>query len=219
MSWEPKPIIALDFDDMEDKYDRNGLNFLLYWKAKVPNLKVTMFAIPGRCTSQFLEMLKPYQEWMQLGVHGWHHNDNFECQKWDKYTAEALLERVDKLGSFVKVFRAPGWQITYPQPYNEAPDPSKPVNSDPHLVYDALTARNYIIADQHYNKERRPDGLKVYCSCNPYFMHGHVEDINTSDPAGRNGMRQIEEEHGVPWNEDTVFKFISELTTEELKCQ
>lgn len=219
MSWEPKPIIALDFDDQEPKWDRNGMNFLLDWKSKYPKFKVNMFAIPGRCTPEFLEMLKPYEEWLQLCVHGWHHNDNFECQKWDKYTAESLFDRIDRLGSFKKVFRAPGWQITYPQPYNESPDPTKPVNSDPQLVYRILKERGYIVADQHYNLERRPDGLKVYCSCNPYFMHGHVEDINTSDPAGRNGMRQIEEEHGHPWTQETEFKFISELTDEELICR
>lgn len=215
---EKRKIAVVDFDDQEDRYDRNGMNFLLYWKAKYPKFKVTMFTIPGRCTPTFLEMLKKHSEWMQLGVHGWRHDDNFEATKWDKYTANALLDRVDALGSFVKVFRAPGWQITYPQPYNESPDASKPVNSDPHLIYNILKERGYTVADQHYNMERRPQGLKTYCSCNPLFVHGHVEDINVGDPNGRNGMRQLEEEHGVPWDENTEFRFITELTEEELKC-
>ena len=217
-NWDIKPVAVVDFDDMEDRYDRNGMNFLYWWKTQFPHFKVTMFAIPGRCSPEFLSLLSSHKDWIQLGVHGWRHDDNFEATKWDSYTMNALFDRIDRMGAFNKVFRAPGWQITYPQPYNEAPDPTKPVNSDPHLVYNILKERGYIVADQHYNKERRPAGLQVYCSCNPLFIHGHVEDINVGDPAGRNGMRQLEEEHGVPWDKNTQFKFITELTEEERRC-
>ena len=204
---------------MEIRYDRNGLNYLFYWKAKYPKFKVTMFTIPGRVNKAFLELLKPHFDWIALGVHGWEHNDNFEVTKWDQYMANSVLDRAEALGSFQKVFRAPGWQITYPQPYNEQPDPTKPVNSDPQLIYKILRDRGYIVADQHYNKEKRPEGLKVYCTCHPWFTHGHVEDINVGDPTGRNGMRQIEEEHGVPWDEHTEFQWITDLKEEELTCR
>lgn len=217
--WEYKKILVLDFDDMEIRYNRNGLNFLLYWKSLFPKFKATMFVIPGRCNKEFLKLLEPYKEWLSLGVHGWRHDDNFEVTKWDQYTANAFLDRIDQMEAFVKVFRSPGWQITYPQPYNEIPDPTKPINSNPHLIYNLLKERNYIVADQHYNIDRRPGDLKVYCTCNPLMIHGHVEDINISDPNGRNGMRQIEEEHGIPWDQNSEFKFITELTEEELKCQ
>lgn len=217
-NWDYKPVAVVDFDDMEDRYDRNGMNFLFWWKSQFPNFKVTMFAIPGRCSPAFLSLLASHKDWIQLGVHGWRHDDNFEATKWDSYTANALFDRIDRMQAFAKVFRAPGWQITYPQPYNESPDPTKPVNSDPHLIYNILKERGYIVADQHYNKERRPEGLQVYCSCHPLFLHGHVEDINVGDPAGRNGMRQLEEEHGVPWDKNTEFKFITELSEEERRC-
>lgn len=217
MSWEYKKTLVLDFDDQEPKYDRNGMNFLLDWKSRFPALKVNMFAIPGRMTPEFLKFLKPYEEWIQLCVHGWRHDDNWEAQKWDAYLANLYLEKAEKMG-FKKVFRAPGWQITYPQPYNSEPDVNKPVNSDPQLIYRVLQERGYIVADQHYNKDKRPEGMLTYCSCNPLFCHGHVEDINTADPAGRNGMRQIEEEHGLPWDIKSEFKFITELTQEELTC-
>ena len=216
--WEPKQVLVLDFDDMEAlDWDRNGLNFLIYWKAKTPNLKVNIFAIPGRMTPEFIKLLEPYKDWLQLCVHGWKHNDNFEALKWDEYLANLYLEKAEQMG-FEKVFRAPGWQITYPQPYNESPDPTKPVNSDPQLVYRVLQQRGYICADQGYNASKRPEGLQVYCTCNPLMIHGHVEDINVSDPTGRNGMRQIEVEHGVPWTNESVFRFITELTIEELRC-
>ena len=211
--------LVLDFDDMENKYDRNGMNFLLYWKEKNPKFKVTMFAIPGRMTPEFIKLLEPYRDWIDLAVHGWRHDDNFEALKWDRNTANIFLQRAENLG-FSKIFKAPGWQITYPQPYNESPDATKPVNSDPTLVYDVLAERGYLCADQHYNKERRPANLRVYCSCNPLMVHGHVEDINVGDPKGRNGMRQVEEEweDDWKWNANSEFRFISELSEEELKC-
>jgi hypothetical protein len=203
--------VIVDFDDMENKYDRNGLNFLFYWKAKYPKFKVNMFAIPGRMTKGFIDLLKPHMDWIDLCVHGWEHNDNFEVLKWDEYKANLYLQRTEDLGAFSKVFKAPGWQITFPQPYNENPDPAKPVNSDPQLVYRVLKERGYIVADQGYNDGKRPEGLKVYPTSHPWIVHGHTWDINVADPAGRNGMRQYEEEHGVPWDENTNFHFIKDV--------
>lgn len=207
--WQVRKELVLDFDDMENKYDRNGLNFLFYWKAKYPKFRVNMFAIPGRMTLEFVTFIKSL-DWIQLCVHGWKHDDNFEVLRWDEYTANLYLEKAEKMG-FEKVFKSPGWQITYPQPYNENPDSTKPVNSNPQLIYNVLKERGYIVADQHYNKDKRPEGLKVYCSCHSLFVHGHIQDINVSDVSGRNGMRQIEEEHGVPWGKDSRFHFISEV--------
>src|SRR3990167_8734930 len=180
--------ICLDFDDFEDRYDRNGVNFLFYWKSKFPSFKVNIFAIPGRCSKNMLELVNKHRDFIELCVHGWRHDDNFECLKWDTFAANNYLSRAEAMG-FSKIFRAPVWQITYPQPYNENPDPTKPVNSEPHLIYNVLMERGYICADQHYNRERRPQGLRVYCTCNSLQVHGHVEDINVSDPKGRNGMR------------------------------
>src|SRR3990167_3716184 len=150
--------ICLDFDDQEVKADRNGMNYLLYWKSKYPKLKVNMFAIPGRMTVDFIKLLDPYRDWIDLLVHGFRHDDNFEVLKWDTNTANIFLQRAENMG-FSKIFKAPGWQITYPQPYNETPDQTKPVNSSPQLVYNVLMERGYKVADQHYNREKRPEGL------------------------------------------------------------
>ena len=203
--------VIVDFDDCEDRYDRNGINFLFYWKAKYPKFQVNMFAIPGRMTQGFLDLLKPHRDWIDLCVHGWKHDDNFEAQKWDEYKANLYLQRAEDMGAFSKVFKAPGWQITYPQPYNENPDPSKPVNSDPQLVYRVLKERGYIVADQEYNNDKRPKDLKVYLVSHPWCVHGHTWDINMADPTSRNGMRQWEEERGVPWDKNTNFHFIKDV--------
>src|SRR3989304_9048307 len=99
--------ICLDFDDFENKYDRNGMNFLLYWKSKYPKFRVNMFAIPGRMTAYFIKLLDPYRDWVDLCTHGWRHDDNFEVLKWDIHTANIFLERAEKMG-FSKIFKAPG---------------------------------------------------------------------------------------------------------------
>jgi len=210
--------VVVDFDDFEDRYDRNGMNFLLYWKSKFPKFKVNIFAIPGRCSKPMLELVNKHSDFISLCVHGWRHDDNFECLRWDEYLANHFIQRAEEMG-FSYVFKAPGWQITYPQPYNENPNTTFSVNSEPQLVYKVLMDRGYIVADQHYNFYNRPKGLKVYCTCNPLQVHGHVEDINVSDPKGRNGMRQMEEEwNPFPWDENTEFLFIKDLTEEQLKC-
>jgi len=156
-------------------------------------------------------LLKPYRDWIDLCVHGWKHDDNFEVQKWDEYKANLYLQRAEDMGAFSKVFKAPGWQITFPQPYNENPDPGKPVNSDPQLVYRVLQKRGYIVADQDYNKEKWPKDLKVYSVSHPWCVHGHTWDINMADPMSRNGMRQYEEERGVPWDKYSNFHFIKDV--------
>src|SRR3990167_5414827 len=81
---EIKPVIVLDFDDFEDRYDRNGLNFLFYWKSKFPNFKVNIFAIPGRCSKSMLDLVNKHNDFISLLVHGWRHDDNFEVLKWDE---------------------------------------------------------------------------------------------------------------------------------------
>jgi len=206
---------VVDFDDFENKWERNGLNILFYWKSIYPAFKATLFAIPGKTSGYMVDLILRNEDWLQLGVHGFLHENNHEVQYWDEITTNVNLDFAEALGIRTKIFKSPGWQITYPQPYNESPDPSKPVNSNPQLIYNVLKERGYTICDQHYNKDKRPDGLKVYCSCNPLMVHGHTWNMDQGEP---NGLEQMEKA-GVPWDSETNFKFISELTDEELKCQ
>lgn len=207
-----KEIIVLDFDDFQDHYSKNGLQFMFYWKAKYPKLKITLFTIPNKTSDNFLKLLEPLMGWVQLGIHGWNHDNNFEVQYWTKETANKILDTIESKGCYQKIFKSPGWQITYPQPYNSSPDPSKPVNSDPQLIYNVFKERGYIVADQHYNRDKRPEGLKTYCTCNSLMIHGHTWNMESGEP---NGMEQIEKA-GVPWNQDTEFKFLSQAWEEGL---
>ncbi|MFA5013915.1 MAG: hypothetical protein WC549_00040 [Actinomycetota bacterium] len=198
--------VIADFDDFEDNFQKNGLSILFYWRSKYPGFKATLFTIPAKTSVEMIDLLKPHSDWLELGVHGFSHNSNFECLYWDEKQTNNFLDYVEFIGGFVKVFKAPGWEITYPQPYNELPNSEKPVNSNPQLVYNILMQRGYVVADQHYNWDKRPQGLKTYCTCHPWQVHGHTWKMENGEP---NGLEQIEQA-GVPWNDKSEFYFISE---------
>ena len=68
--------------------------------------------------------------------------------------------------------------------------------------------------DRHYNKPRRLENGKYIClDDNPDIVHMHTWPMpQGSEP---NGYEQVEVQ-GVPWNQDTTFKFISEAWKEGL---
>jgi len=208
-SWEVRDLAIVEADDFMDRYDRNGLNFLFYWKTKFPKFKITLFTIPDRTSPELLKLMSKHNDWIELGVHGWNHESNFECWSWDETKINAYLDRIDKLKYYTPIFKAPGWQITDEYSgYNADPD-LHPVAKDKSLVYRVLTERGYTIVDRHYNKPARPENSEIICvDCNHQIVHMHTWDMESGDKAGRNGLRQVEEEHGVPWNSDTTFRFM-----------
>jgi hypothetical protein len=186
---------VVDFDDFAGEYDHNGLQYLFWIKSKFPKFKCTLFAIPFfGCKSQrnFLELIKRDLKWVHLAIHGEKHLHPREAKHWNRKKIEQVLNECENWGVFEKIFKAPGWQI-----------------SD--QTYQVLKEKEYIVADQHYNKERRPEGLKVYCTCHPWMVHGHIQDIKNRNPLYRNGLRQFIEEHGLPFDHTTVFHFIKDV--------
>ena len=186
----------VDWDDFYDDYTRNGLNYLYWIKAKYPAFKTTLFTVPGRLSKEFIELIKPL-DWIQYAVHGWVHETNFEVRDWDEYQCNLYLTKAEEMGIFVKGFKAPGWEIS---------DTMRKV----------LQERGYWLAEHHKNHDHNekdfPD-LKVYCSCHPWFVHGHTWDIPVDDPLYRNGLRQFIEEHGLPFDRNTKFHFIDNVMT------
>lgn len=218
--WETKRKIAIvEADDFQDLYSRNGLNILFYWKAKYPNFKITLFTIPDRTSKEFFDLVNKHSDWIEFAMHGWNHESNYECWSWNDYMIEAYIKRVEnKFGypGFKKIFKAPGWQITDKYSGYIANE-TLPVAKDPQIVYKSLIKNNYIILDRHYNKPARPEGSKIVCvDCNSNIVHMHTWNMETGDINGRNGFQQVEEEHGVPWDSETTFKFISEAWNEGL---
>lgn len=204
----------VEADDFQDRYDRNGLNFLFYWKTKYPDFKITLFTIPDRTSKELLELMVKHKDWIELAVHGWNHESNFECWSWDTQRVDALVDRLNRIGHYVKIFKAPGWMITGTQTGEGSgykPNPELPVGQNHQTVYNALQRHEITVVDRHYNHNLRPSQEKIICiDCQTNFVHMHTWDMETGDKNGRNGFRQVEEEHGVPWDRNTKFYFISE---------
>lgn len=206
-------LAIVESDDTEDHYERNGLNFLFYWKAKYPKFKITLFTIPNKTSSGMLELLKRNGDWIELAVHGFNHSSNFECYDWDYDKTKELMELPIRRG-YARNFKAPGWTIT-PDLCGYPADENQLISKDKQGVYKALNDLDFVVTDRHYNRERRIEGAKYICvDCNPDIVHMHTWDMpRGSEP---NGYRQVEEIQGVPWDQDTTFKFMSEALNENL---
>ena len=144
-------MIILDLDDFCE--DNNALDMLFQLRAAVPNFKVNLFTIPGRCTMEFLNEVRKL-DWIDMIPHGYEHAHSRECQHWTYSESREYLEYVSYLG-FTKGFKAPGWQI-----------------SDG--MYEALVEFDFWVADQAYNNERRPPELRAYILDQPWKIHGHI---------------------------------------------
>lgn len=204
-TWEIRKTAIIEADDFQDRYDRNGLNFLYYWKAKYPNFKISLFTIPDKTTNEFLASLP---NWIEIVIHGFNHESNFECYGWDYDKTKVLMNRVLKDPNYLRIFKAPGWTI-YPGLNGYPSAPEDLITKDPTGVYRALTDMQFTIVDRHYNKSVRPEGQYICIDCNPDIIHMHTWNMMGVDEAGRNGFEQVEE-RGVPWSNETEFFFLSE---------
>lgn len=235
---EIKKLAIVESDDFQDKYDRNGLEMLFYWKAKYPKFKITLFTIPNRTSDAMLNLIRPHLDWIELAIHGWDHESNYECWEWDYEKTQALIMRltakryeidIDKgycedcgdqhtntesRNYYKAIFKAPGWMITGDKKgtgSGYALQSHNKLSSDNQAVYKALLDKGFLIFDRHYNKVLRPQNNNIICvDCNPDIVHMHTWDMVTGDLNGKNGFRQVEELHGVPWDQNTEFKFVSE---------
>jgi len=222
--WDRKnrPLVILESDDFQDKYDRNGLEMLFYWKAKYPKFKISLFTIPNKTSKGMLDLMEKH-DWIELLVHGWDHDSNYECWEWDYEKTTALMNRLD--GRYRKVFKAPGWMITGDENGGGSGYPLQSHNklaSDNQALYKAMRDLEFVVFDRHYNKQFRLEDTKIVCvDCNSDIVHCHTWDMITGDLAGKNGFRQIEELHGVPWDNNTDFYFVSEALEKGLfkSCQ
>jgi hypothetical protein len=215
--WEyKKPFAIVEADDFMDQWDRNGLNFLFYWKAKYPNFKISLFTVPNRTTQGMYNLIMKHFDWIELLVHGWNHESNFECYGWDEEKTKTYMERVGRVGYYKKFFKAPGWTIT--PGYNGYPASDRdPLKENPQAVYRALKEIDFVVFDRHYNKPGRPTEDNIVCvDCQPDLVHFHTWNVPSGDINQRNGFQDIEENFGVPWDENTEFKFVSEAWKEGL---
>ena len=103
----PLKDTIFDLDDLCDRgWDGRGsrCELLLELKLQFPELKVTLFAIPGLSSLTFLSELAK-ENWIELAVHGWTHQPNTECEGWSELFAHQVLVKVESWGVFQKVLR------------------------------------------------------------------------------------------------------------------
>lgn len=178
--------VIFDLDDFHD--ENHNLPVLLELKEKFPNLKVTLFCIPSKCSIGFIKNLKEKYNWMSFAVHGWFHDTKYgnatECSYWTREEADKYLQMAEEMGIFEKVFRAPGWNINIE-------------------TYKALIDRGYIICD-HLSHDRWEElGGKRYTTGHLWEVHGHVQNVNM------NGLEELATTK-CNFSPETTFHFISE---------
>ena len=156
-----------------------------------PAFKATLFAIPGEMTQELLDWCVENNNWVELAVHGFYHTSNYECEK---ITYGELNDKMIELGHitepyFSKGFKAPGWQI-----------------SDDVLKW--LKDNGWWVADQAYNDNRRPEGLKKYIiGEDPEITSIHTHTWNCVG----NGVYELYDQLVEQIKDETEFKFISEV--------
>lgn len=171
--------MIFDFDDF---YDANqGMSHLEALRECNAGFKCTVFAVPAKCSAEMLVVLPP---WIEVAVHGLHHNTARESEKWTREDMHRALDIAEQLPRFVKGFKAPGWQI-----------------SD--ACYDVLNERGYWVADQPYNNDRRPGDLPSYV-IGEGSWHGHIQNV-----CGNGLVETFPELHSAVCHCGT-FQFVSE---------
>ena len=145
--------MTFDWDDAYDGHD--ALDRLRQLQEMRPDFRATLFAIPGLCTPAWCESLPG---WVELAVHGWRHESNYECAAWTQDDMESCLDQPIVRAYFVEGFKAPGWQI-----------------SD--ACYQVLHELDWWVADQHLEDGRRPAELRTYLYEDGHNWHGHIDNV------------------------------------------
>ena len=159
-----RPVV-IDFDDLCDEND--DLQTLKMLKARDPNFKVTLFAIPDRCSPELFARYDEESAWIQLGIHGWRHSRH-ECLSW---TWEETVEKIGlaqkKYPNFAPVFKAPNWETC-------------------DEMYEGCRKVGIAVADHMRNIKIMPDGVSHYIYNvrlrNDKYrrLHGHIQPYNNT---------------------------------------
>lgn len=173
--------------DWDDLIYTDGWFIDRMWQLKAMNplFKCTVFAIPEKMNK---ESLLAAPSFVQLGVHGKHHETNYECAKWDFKTTHGWICACEETPYYARIFKAPGWQISR--------DARK-----------AIQEYGWILADNpHYKKDRLP-GERIYdwTEHGKEAWHGHINSTQG------NGLLESWDKVVKMVKEAKEFKFISEV--------
>lgn len=143
--------MIFDTDDLYEGHDR--MDLLLRLKEANPAFRMTAFCVTGLCSDSYLATLP---DWIECVPHGWLHPTATEAAEWSYERAVTVLR--GKPARMVDGWKSPGWQI-----------------SDG--TYEALVELGFWVADQHYNDQRRPAGLRYHCEGDGDHVHTHVDNV------------------------------------------
>jgi hypothetical protein len=165
-------------------------------KERDPGFKVTLFAIPTRCSDGLLQRYDKERDWIQLGVHGWRHARH-ECLAWtSEETVEKLALAEHIYPEFVPVFKAPNWEIC-------------------DEVYEGCKLRGFAVADHIRNIVIMPADMPHYVynvrlrNDRYQRLHGHIQPfMNTG----------LAEAYDSTWSKikvGTPYLFVSDVIVNE----
>jgi len=133
--------VCLTLDDFSDEI--NALEVLDRFHNYFFNFKVTVFAIPTRCSPEFFEYVKKYFLYLEIAQHGYlHYVDEFGNSGYEK--ARHLIKK-GKREDMVKGWKSPGWKTSKD-------------------TYKALKDLGYWVAvnTKKYREIEPPEGIKYY---------------------------------------------------------
>lgn len=150
--------MIFDTDDLYQGHDR--MDLLHQFHDANPRFRMTAFAVPALCPDEYVESLPA---WIQVVPHGWEHGDpprdGGECKNWSYERMFELIYTIEwRSARWARGFKAPGWQIS-----TEA--------------MNALGDAGWWLADQRYNDQRRPVGLRIHCEGQGDHVHSHVQNV------------------------------------------
>jgi hypothetical protein len=150
--------LIFDTDDLWEGHDRMDLLYKL--RAANPLFRMTAFAVPSRCSDAYIDSLP---DWIEVVPHGWDHGDPpVDGGEWRDWSYDQMLDLIDEIEDrsprWARGAKAPGWVI-----------------SDGCLR--ALADCGWWVADQRYNDDRRPAGLRVHCEGEGEHVHTHVQNV------------------------------------------
>lgn len=177
--------------DLDDFAENNSQwDLILQLKKAVPNLKLNLFTIPGQCSWSFIEEMRRV-EWIQMIPHGHIHSSSRECEHWGYWNAKYHLLSLEREG-WIRGWKSPGWMISLG-------------------TYIALNELGWWVADQVYNNERRPKGLRAYLLDRPTRIHGHIGHL------GGHNLNALDIIFDSLVSLEGEFMFIDELMRDEIQ--
>ena len=201
---EKRSHIVVNLDDFGQEFVTDDtLKMLTSLKTACPGFKVTMFAIPYQCPTEWIKEIKTDFPWIEFAIHGTDHKDMGEFLIDDPdllKTKYSVIDRIWQSGLYARGFKAPQWKLS-------------------RAFYDYLRSAGFYVATNRTDAFSMPSdklnykydvGDKIahdmyYRSGEWYRYHGHIQPCY-------NGLPNRIEAMKIAWPKNSKFYFISDIT-------